>query len=113
MRYAGWRCMSLANEQDEDQVAQVAKGVQETTNLDVEIAYVDQGYTGEAGRSIAGLLRGAPGGRAYRGEAKKGLVLLPRHGWLNAASPGPHASGEWHAIMNAWRKSRLKEACHY
>jgi hypothetical protein len=34
-----------ANEQDRDQVAQLAQGVQQATGLNVDIAYVDQGYT--------------------------------------------------------------------
>lgn len=34
-----------ANEQDRDQVAKLAQSVQEVTGLNVDIAYVDQGYT--------------------------------------------------------------------
>src|SRR5271170_7279755 len=36
-----------ANEQDRAQVAELAKAVQEVTGEKVELAYVDQGYTGE------------------------------------------------------------------
>ncbi len=36
-----------ANEQDQAQVAELAERVQEETGETVEIAYVDQGYTGE------------------------------------------------------------------
>src|SRR5437762_4721946 len=42
-----------ANEQDRDQVAQLAQGVQEVTGQNVEIAYVDQGYTGESAQAQA------------------------------------------------------------
>src|SRR5687768_4681085 len=69
-----------ANEQDRDQVAQLAKSVQEATNLNVEIAYVDQGYTGEAAAEQAQdfcmeLMV------VKHTEAKKGFVLLPRR-WV-------------------------------
>src|SRR5262245_26200110 len=36
-----------ANEQDRAQVGQLAEAVQEVTGENVELAYVDQGYTGE------------------------------------------------------------------
>ena len=36
-----------ANEQDRAQVAQLAKQVQEVTGESVEVAFVDQGYTGQ------------------------------------------------------------------
>jgi len=69
-----------ANEQDRDQVAQLAKSVQEATNLNVEIAYVDQGYTGESAAEQAQdfcmeLMV------VKHTEAKKGFVLLPRR-WV-------------------------------
>src|SRR5436853_2366377 len=37
-----------ANEQDRAQVERLAQAVQEATGETVELAYVDQGYTGEA-----------------------------------------------------------------
>jgi transposase len=69
-----------ANEQDRDQVAQLAQGVQQATGLNVDIAYVDQGYTGESAQQQA---------QDYcmqlvvvkHTEAKKGFVLLPRR-WV-------------------------------
>src|SRR5262245_61950251 len=36
-----------ANEQERDQVAELARQVQAATGQNVEVAYVDQGYTGE------------------------------------------------------------------
>jgi transposase len=39
--------VTAANEQDRAQVGELAKAVQEATGENVEIAYVDQGYTGE------------------------------------------------------------------
>jgi transposase len=69
-----------ANEQDREQVAQLAQGVQQATGLNVDIAYVDQGYTGESAQQQA---------QDYcmqlvvvkHTEAKKGFVLLPRR-WV-------------------------------
>src|SRR5215510_3068476 len=40
-------CVTAANEQDRAQVAELAARVQSETGETVEIAYVDQGYTGE------------------------------------------------------------------
>ena len=37
-----------ADEQDRAQVAELAEAVQQVTGESVELAYVDQGYTGEA-----------------------------------------------------------------
>jgi transposase len=69
-----------ANEQDRDQVAKLAQSVQEATGLNVDIAYVDQGYTGEAAQEQAQdfcmqLVV------VKHTEAKKGFVLLPRR-WV-------------------------------
>lgn len=75
-----------ANEQDRDQVAQLAQGVQEATGLNVDIAYVDQGYTGESAQEQARdccmeLVV------VKHTEAKKGFVLLPRR-WVVERSFG-------------------------
>ena len=69
-----------ANEQDRDQVAQLTQDVQEATGLNVEVAYADQGYTGEAAQEQA---------QSHcmqlvvvkHTEAKKGFVLLPKR-WV-------------------------------
>src|SRR5579864_2337248 len=42
-----------ANEQDRDQVGKLAKAVQKETGRSVELAYVDQGYTGERAAKAA------------------------------------------------------------
>src|SRR5437879_7981556 len=39
--------VTAANEQDRQQVGKLAKAVQKETGKSVELAYVDQGYTGE------------------------------------------------------------------
>ena len=42
-----------ANEQERAQVEKLASAVQEITGNNIELAYVDQGYTGEAPREAA------------------------------------------------------------
>lgn len=69
-----------ANEQERAQVADLAREVQEATNQNVEVAYVDQGYTGEIPADAAK----AEGIRLVvvkLEEAKRGFVLLPRR-WV-------------------------------
>ena len=73
-----------ADRQDRDQVGKLAKEVQRQTGKSVELAYVDQGYTGE---------RPAEAAREQKielavvklPEAKRGFVLLPRR-WVGERS---------------------------
>ena len=69
-----------ANAQERDQVAQLAKAVQEATGEHVEIAYVDEGYTGEEPAQAA-QEHGIQLHVVKLPEAKKGFVLLPRR-WV-------------------------------
>lgn len=69
-----------ANEQERDQVGELCRQVQEVTGDNVEVAWVDQGYTGEEPEAAASehgirleVIR-LPG-------ARKGFVLLPRR-WV-------------------------------
>lgn len=69
-----------ANEQERDQVAELSRQVQDVTDDSVELAWVDQGYTGEAPEAAAKaegielVVVKLPG-------LKKGFVLLPRR-WV-------------------------------
>jgi transposase len=69
-----------ADAQDREQVAALAAAVQETTGGTVDVAFVDQGYTGEQAETDAA-------GHGIRlevvklEEAKRGFVLLPRR-WV-------------------------------
>jgi transposase len=69
-----------ANAQERAQVADLADAVQDATGNTVEVAFVDQGYTGDdpaeaaADRGIELVVVSLP-------EAKKGFVLLPRR-WV-------------------------------
>ena len=80
--------VTAANEQDRHHVGDLAQHVQEVTDGSVELAYVDQGYTGDGAANDAAeheieleIVKHT--------EAKKGFVLLPRRwvvertfGWL-------------------------------
>lgn len=69
-----------ANEQDRAQVGELARQIQEATGESVEVAFVDQGYTGDAPAKAAKA-------QGIRLEviklplAKRGFVLLPRR-WV-------------------------------
>ncbi len=69
-----------ANEQDRAQVAQLAEEVQELTGEMVEVAFVDQGYTGERAADAAEA-QGIKLEVVKLPEAKRGFVLLPRR-WV-------------------------------
>lgn len=77
-----------ADAQDRAQVAALAEAVQAATGEQVELAYVDAGYTGDAPAQAAAE-RGIALEVVTLPEAKKGFVLLPRRwvversfGWL-------------------------------
>jgi len=69
-----------ADEQDRAQVGQLAAAVQKATGEAVDLAYADQGYTGEVPAKAA-----EANGMALQiiraPEAKRGFVLLPRR-WV-------------------------------
>jgi transposase len=69
-----------ATAQDRDQVGQLAQAVQEATHEAVELAYVDQGYTGERPAEAA-QHEGIQLEVVKLSEAKRGFVLLPRR-WV-------------------------------
>lgn len=69
-----------ANEQERAQVAALAEQVQEATKQSVELAYVDQGYTGEK-PAAAAAAHGIHLEVVKLAEAKRGFVLLPRR-WV-------------------------------
>src|SRR4051794_27088436 len=75
-----------ADEQERDQVAVLSGAVQEATGESVEIAYVDQGYTGDDPVGDAASY-GIPLAVVSLPEAKKGFVLLPRR-WVVERSNG-------------------------
>jgi len=79
-------CVTAANEQDRAQVAELAERVQAETGETVEIAYVDQAYTGENAADAAAE-HGIKLEVVKLPEAKRGFVLLPRR-WVVERSFG-------------------------
>lgn len=80
--------VTAANEQERAQVAALTAKVQEVTGKTVEVAFVDQGYTGESAAEQA-QAHGIRLEVVKLPEAKRGFVLLPRRwvvertfGWL-------------------------------
>jgi transposase len=72
--------VTAADEQDRQQVGKLAKDVQKQTGKSVELAYVDQGYTGERPAEAAAKQR-IELSVVKLPEAKRGFVLLPRR-WV-------------------------------
>src|SRR5512145_627405 len=69
-----------ANEQERAQVKELAEAVQEATQQSVEVAFVDQGYTGDNPKNDA-KEAGIELIVVKLPDAKKGFVLLPRR-WV-------------------------------
>src|SRR5262245_5181281 len=69
-----------ANEQERAQVGELVEAVQEATGGTGELAYVDQGYTGEEAQRQA-QAHGVRLEVVKHHEAKRGFVLLPRR-WV-------------------------------
>jgi transposase len=72
--------VTAADEQDRQQVAKLAEQVQAATGESVELAFVDQGYTGERPAGDA-KEQGIELSVVKLPEAKRGFVLLPRR-WV-------------------------------
>lgn len=72
--------VTAANEQDRAQVETLAEAVQEITGEQVQLAYVDQGYTGENAAEAAAK-HGMQLEVVKHTQAKRGFVLLPRR-WV-------------------------------
>jgi transposase len=78
--------VTAANEQERAQVAELAAKVQEVTGGNVEVAFVDQGYTGDDAAHQA-KAEGIELEVVKHTEAKRGFVLLPRR-WVVERSFG-------------------------
>ena len=72
--------VTAANEQDREQVEVLAEAIQEATGENIELAYVDQGYTGERPAEEAAE-HGIHLEVVKHHETKRGFVLLPRR-WV-------------------------------
>jgi transposase len=72
--------VSPANEDDRKEVGKLSEEIQKATGENVELAYVDQGYTGERAAEAAHS-HGISLEVVKHEEAKRGFVLLPRR-WV-------------------------------
>ena len=72
--------VTAADEQDRAQVEKLAEAVQEITGESIDLAYVDQGYTGENAAEAAEK-HGVRLEVVKHTEVKRGFVLLPRR-WV-------------------------------
>lgn len=72
--------VTAADEQNRAQVEKLAEAVQEITGESIELAYVDQGYTGENAAQAAEK-HGVRLEVVKHTEVKRGFVLLPRR-WV-------------------------------
>ncbi len=72
--------VTAANEHDRAHVADLAQAVQAATGENVQLAYVDQGYTGEQPAADAAQ-HGMKLEVVKHAQAKRGFVLLPRR-WV-------------------------------
>ena len=91
--------VTAADEQDRAQVGDLAQALQAATGENVELAYVDQGYTGEK-PAAAAQEHGLRLEVVKHHEAKWALSCCPGAGWWSGPSPGPRASGGWPATTS-------------
>ena len=78
--------VTAADEQDRAQVEKLAEAVQEITGENIDLAYVDQGYTGESAEQAAAK-HGVRLEVVKHTEVKRGFVLLPRRWVVERARP--------------------------
>jgi transposase len=99
-----------AEVQDRERVAALAEAVQEVTGDSVELAYVDQGYTG-AEAEIAAADAGIDLEVVKLADAKRGFILLPRR-WVVERSFG-WASRFRRLARDYERLTETLEGMHY
>jgi transposase len=78
--------VTAASEQDRAQVSELAQQVQDVTQQHVQVAFVDQGYTGDQPQQAAAQ-QGIDLIVVKLPDAKRGFVLLPRR-WVVERSLG-------------------------
>jgi transposase len=73
--------VTAANQQDRAQLGQMAQQVQAITGESVEVAFVDQGYTGQQAEQEAAA-HGIRLEVVKLPQVRQGFVLLPRRTWV-------------------------------
>ncbi|WP_408015100.1 transposase [Roseomonas harenae] len=91
-----------ANTNDRDAVSTLAEAVQDATGESVDLAYVDQGYTGERPSQTAAA-HGITLEVVRLPEAKRGFVPLPRR-WVVERSAAPACSRR---SFSSWLELRV------
>jgi transposase len=94
--------VTSADEQARAQVARLAERVREVMGESVELAFVDQSYTGGAGAESAAA-HGLRLEVVKLPEAKRGFALLPRR-WVVERSFVWARSAAWRETMNTCRR---------
>ena len=89
-----------ANEQERAQVDALSEKVQAANGASVEVAFVDQGYTGDEAAADAAK-HGIRLEVVKLPTAKHGFVCCRGVGWSSAALPGWPAFAAWLATMSA------------
>jgi hypothetical protein len=92
--------VTTADEQDRAQVEKLAEAVQEITGKNVELACVDQGYTGESAAEVAEKHGVQLEEVVKHTEVKRGFCCCPAAGWWSEASLGQPASTVWQGTTN-------------
>ena len=92
-----------ANEQERAQVEELASAVQAVTGEHVELAYVDQGYTGEE-PAAAAAQHGIQLAVVKLPEANAASCSCRAAGSWSVTSPGPPVSAALPATMNGWQR---------
>ncbi len=95
--------MTPADEQQRDQVDALAAAVQEATGQTVEVAFVDQGYTG-VGAVDDAAAHGIRLEVVKHPAAKRGFVLLPRRWVVERNVAWRAASVAWRGTTSGWRR---------
>lgn len=94
--------VTAADEQDRAHVERLAEQAQQITGDTVELAYVDQEYTGE--RAQRRHSTASNWGPSSTTKPNAALCCCRDAGWWREASPGQRVSGGRPAIMNGFRK---------
>jgi transposase len=95
--------VTAASEDDRAAVAERAGAVQDATGQSVDLAYVDQGYTGERPAEAAGA-HGIALEVVKLPEASAASCSCRADGWSNAPSPGRRAAEGWPGTTSACPK---------
>ncbi len=93
-----------ANEQERAQVETLAEAVQEVTGESVELAYVDQGYTGEEPAERRPRATASSCTWSNIRKRRRASCFCRGAGWSSAALPGPPALGGWSRTTSDYPK---------